>query len=744
MRRKVFSLFLIGSVIMLLTLFRCVHISAVSSTPMFYDVESMKITNDYIEFKGWAILNKMHNNYKGNTSKIEIFALAVGETDESKWRKANVSQHGGYNKALYEANCIKYNRGSGENVGKCVESYNNATCSGGNSSCRYDNAGFTAYFNLKDLLETFGKDSDITFKIRVTINGTQGTWDLAVYREVSNVDINEKFEGRDVTVTVSELSSHALVRADRARVIKTTSGDLAAGENFYWNYASNNRYSIISVESSTNPRFCGSGNCLKMYKLNYAPTSGHGCFQVQSGNASPNGSCPGYAYSSWLRVDGRVVISLGDEETPEKKQCDDINDNLTCNDEKEYNTDCNSDVTAEIVGTWADAKKDAPDKAVLCDVQTETTLTANINFKENGKLKFDNPTTGSFVYAGGGFTFSTDYENVASWRHAEEPSCPTLRYTYYIKGRRYVCGRDKDGKPKTCKCSCSTCESSGSYYSHECPAKDEYRGSIAEKKVINLVQARYKKVADEIRVELPDSSPVKGSYDFNKWKCELDGEISSWEENSDIELKCKYTLPNAWISKQDSSILYTDDMGPDENYLIRLNQYYIALKQPTGTVYIKMDFPELSVIPSVSRWHVSYECGVECQQRLYDLDGEGDSVGLGYLYYFRPITLADPFPDRDPGKNWISWINDSSNQKRLLETYTSDNNIEYTVTLTSSDIQQIKKYNYDKLYGGGRGYLDYSIDPNGNSGFIKSYSVFRYGNVNHSGLGVFDPGDDMQ
>ena len=133
-------------------------------------------------------------------------------------------------------------------------------------------------------------------------------------------------------------------------------------------------------------------------------------------------------------------------------------------------------------------------------------------------------------------------------------------------------------------------------------------------------------------------------------------------------------------------------------------------------------------------WPLNYSCGVECQQKLFDLDKGG------YLYYFRPISLTDPFPNRTPGVNWINWISDRKNKERLEDTYSTQNNLEYTVTLTLDDINAIKEHNANSE----RGYLDYSININGDSSFIQSSNVFILGNPNYSGLGVYDPEDDKQ
>ena len=715
------------------------NISKVSARgELVYDVTNLTISDTSVVFKGWGVIIG-HNNYGGSSSNIKIYALRDGDQNRNNWVTAQLSYNSNYNHSLYEANCVRYS-GTGK---PCVESYENATCNPNNmaSSCRYDNVGFTASFSLKDLFDKLGSDTDISFKIEIS-NSTANTQisDLGVYVINSNVGNNTIYNGKDFSVSVSNLSEYGKIIESLGRVLSNSQGTFAHGSKFYWSI--NNSYKIYSKAISNSATIKG----LNMYGMYYGTPGGQACYDgsIINGQAQVSGSCPGWAYASWVQVVGKVIINLKEGE---KKECENINADLSCDESFEFNSDCDSDVTDTVYGTREMAASQIPSYEAICNVQTSTSLTADVNFNQKGVLSFNNPVLS--VYSGGFFTFSSTYENSVIWNYNDEPRCPSMNVSYVATGAKYVCGHESytvSGKtytkPKKCACngSCrSGCISSTTYYSDECP-NGGYRGSKTEQDVVKLIQGKYNEISEEVNVTLPDSSPVESYSEqlFNNWSCMHDS-VSGWTEGTELKTKCEYKLPNAWINKKTSSIKYTLEEGPNNNYIIRKNEYGVALKQPTGTVYIEMFFPELSVIPTITKWSANYKCGINCQQKFYDIPNGG------YLYYFRPISLSEPFPNgREIGINWVDWIADRENQERLLETYTTDNNLEYTVILSSSDIANIKRYNSNLNYSGGRGYLNYSIDINGNSEFVKTYNYFTLGNVNHSGLGVFDPEDDMQ
>lgn len=669
-----------------------------------YDIENITVSNSTIVFKGWAYMRRV-NNIGGQTLSLSLTATdgAIGSAGITR----DVTNY--EYQDLFPIMCVRTIPGNG-GKGFChtkAESSTRCSSSANYDSCLYDNGKFTISYDLKELYDKF-KTNEIFFDLKVTVSGQSETIRIGAY------DANVKNNSNKWKSTVKTSNSvYISVRSDP--YFQTPYGDRYKPdtkwhENNVINIA---LYKKVTYNNSVNiGTYCNSAN-----------------------------QC---AYASWVTASQVFSLKLDEEEEEEPKDCPNIAADLSCNSSKDYNSDCDAGITDTIQGSEADAQLAIPSGAELCDYETSISLTADVNFKQNGKLQFFNPVLST--YSGGFFTFSAKYENTAVWKYNKDPICPSLEVTYVEENATYT---EEVYDPKTnkfiqvtkkCKGDCGNpdCVDSTQYYSKECP-EDGYEGSKTEKDIIKLIQAKHQLPETNLDVSLPDSSPVEDYMSdlFNSWSCTR-GSVTGWLEGTELKTKCEYTLPNAWINKKTSAIKYTLDSGPDVNYIIRFQEYAVALKQPTGTVYIEMSFPELSVLPFLTKWSADYKCGVNCEQKLYDFENGG------YLYYFRPISLSQPFPNREPGKNWFEWIEQGGDLERFVETYTSDNNIEYYVTLSNSDIANIKQYNDNMNYGGGRGYLNYSIDVNGNSDFIRTYNYFTLGNVNHSGLGVFDPEDDMQ
>ena len=176
-------------------LFLCVLFSffAFSNTvfakgELVYDITNLSISDNYITFKGWAEIND-YNNTGGQNVTIKIYAMKKGDNNTNNWIAADLTYHGDYNEALYNANCIKKPETQG---GGCLEPYNDwpHECNGKvDSGCVYDNVGFEAKFELKKLFNKYGSGVDITFRLSFH-NSTshnrsgEGRGELAMSREV--------------------------------------------------------------------------------------------------------------------------------------------------------------------------------------------------------------------------------------------------------------------------------------------------------------------------------------------------------------------------------------------------------------------------------------------------------------------------------------------------------------------------------------------------------------------------------
>ena len=217
---------------------------------------------------------------------------------------------------------------------------------------------------------------------------------------------------------------------------------------------------------------------------------------------------------------------------------------------------------------------------------------------------------------------------------------------------------------------------------------------------------------------------------------------NSWLPAQTIRYSASYRIKHACINRFTAFVDYKNSCD-DNTEIDGGNLYYIPLKQPDG------DFPvrvytggnatvKISILNNMD-WGFIYDCDVSCRQELFDLhDG-------GYLYFFRPIALDNPFPNnRTPGANWQDWIFFEMNRERLIDTYSTTNNIEYIVYLENEDVNAIKQYNSNTTY------LDYSNsfhNKEGNSEFINTRFNYLFDpnvNTNHSLIGEYNPEDDKQ
>lgn len=217
---------------------------------------------------------------------------------------------------------------------------------------------------------------------------------------------------------------------------------------------------------------------------------------------------------------------------------------------------------------------------------------------------------------------------------------------------------------------------------------------------------------------------------------------SSWMPKQVVRYSASYRIKHACINIFDAKVTYKDSCD-DNTEIDGGNLYYIPLKQPNGNFPVRLyadgnaNSPvKISMLTNMD-WGFTYDCDVDCRQELFDLEKGG------YLYFFRPIALDNPFPNRTPGVNWQDWIFFQVNQERLIDTYSTTNNIEYIVYLENNDVNAIKQYNSNTTY------IDYedTLDKNGNSSFITGQFGYLFEsnvNTNHSGLGVYNSEDDTQ
>ncbi len=659
--------------------FLCSNVVKVNAdeSEVAYDIESIVVSNDTITISGWGYMRRV-NNVGGESLFLSLTATngSIGSAGITKKVDNYIYQD------LYPIMCVRTVAGN-----KChpkTEHESRCTEAADYDGCLYDNGRFVISYGLKELYEKFGTD-EIFFDLKVETSNKTRTVRIGAYEK--NVKNN-------------------------SNIWKTT---VKASNSVYISVKSNPFYQNIY-----GGRYSPSGNWnlnniidINIYK-NMTYSSGSSSVTLGS-YCNYEGQC---AYASWVTASNVFSLKL---EEDEKKECF-LNDSksLFCNDGN-FSSSCDINVDAGTV--YASGSGGCSGGSA--------TVEATINISQTGELKF-NLDRGP-IYSGGGFTFDIVYNNSAIWNYSSGgyKGCPSITVGYKGTCSRRVKKDNPDGTFTFVTEHYSCCKSK-TVKSPDCQNDADYEEFI-EKAVANKYQGLDESNAT---VTMPDSNSVGGGNN-NKtgvWECEGPDLGSRWAPNTKLNSTCKFTLYDAYIEKNSSKVFYNISGG--NKYLEQGAMYFIPLKYPTGLFPVNVSLSKLSSITNM-KWSATYECDVNCQQKLYDLE-EG-----GYLYYFRPISLSQPFPNRSPGKNWFDWIESGGNLERLVDTYTSNNNIEYYVTLTNTDIANIKKYNSDMNYEG-KGYLNYSIDVNGTSEFIKKYNYFTLGNPNHSALGVFNSEDDMQ
>lgn len=181
-----------------------------------------------------------------------------------------------------------------------------------------------------------------------------------------------------------------------------------------------------------------------------------------------------------------------------------------------------------------------------------------------------------------------------------------------------------------------------------------------------------------------------------------------------FEYNYSANIVNQYIKKSNSSDVKNDKIN-DDNYVDGGNKYYPSITD-SGTYTFKVNFKNLGLTKQISSNDFT------CQYLIAnnpipipdpickDPPCPGPNDGEG-SYYFRPISLTNPFPNnRDIGSNWLGNAKNSTNSKINEYIYKSDgsnnngnsvyysNDPLYEITLDSNTINYIKQYNKQTNY----------------------------------------------
>ena len=747
-----------------------VNASHLDDKSLIYDIDEFKIdiNRKEINISGWAFIHNVNNDSKKNTT-IEVIA----ESNKGKKVNAEVeySENMNLNKALYHANCQRV-RQANSSKQVCAESYEVATCNPNifTSSCRYDNVGFSATIDMDDLRKV-GEGSTFTFKLRVTTSGITKEDEIVVSTGASNVNNGEPitiYKEEDINITVSNLTDKAKVRASYARVL-TNTGGYAVASNFYWTQHST--YQIIEKSKCThceNTELTDFG----MYELGY----------VKSGSyAKPGAGSLGWAYASWVELIGTSVsVTMGEPKNPvecaEENYLDDP-EPLICEEYDSYEEIIINDIDIETTISDDDSSHSIYEKYAETDLDNNEScsddLKLNISGKttimQSGKVNLNlSPTE---IYSGGGFYFDINYTGQTVYQ-----ICEPLTFTVTSKYDSWYsyCDSGRLSGGNCVETEEVPIEGGGTTTVTKIigEAKRDYRcrsetsdpikidinnmTEIEKELVYGKMQDLLEKPKDKATISLLDSNEVdkNNKSEIGEWTIDYSEEDDDelWEPGEVIDYSIRFDLYQACIDRRTAKVSYKPSCNNDEVDSGQL--YYVPLKQPSGAFPISIDISDVNVLKDgeiisngkelskkYTKWPIEYECGVECQQKLYDIDEDdsGNKKGDGsFKFIYRPINMTQPYIElanhtvfpggRDPGSNWIPFMYDSNAVKSKL----NRNTLEYNINLTQSDIISIKNSTNTNHYKNFN-----NITYKGSSNFInKEFKhIFETNTKNYNYLG---------
>jgi len=749
--------FLLTITIIVISLFMTTPVLGAETNELIYDIENFSVNelNGKITFKGWAFISNVHN-YGGRNTTIKIEAYT---SDSTTTLTKEVQYSSEKNQALYNANCIRYPRsGDKSKPGNCIQSYTGATCDGSSgSSCRFDNVAFTSDFALQELIDKFQDTSKtISFRLIVTTNGITKNTDIAVsnlaYTGVTDRYIN--LPTQNMKIRVSGISDKAKIIVTQGRILENTAGYLKYGESNYW--LKDNSYSILDIKNSTMDNM----GQVKMYELrfwlnpndvNRSYTRGDRSFSCYDGdwvyayygNALSSSrraywgyrhcdyvTLPtnGWAYASWVRVTGKIEIKLSGEptlvETCPTEENSKPNGTLECENGSYYQIK-NEEISLEDTFYSDDTEFTTYNiKNDECDTKTpriEREITATACITQSGVATFD--ISSDNIYSGGGFNFKANYLGSASYNFCKKDADTKYEVTMTITDY-YCCD----------ECGGGGCKSTGTYGEDDydpCgdsyPTYDTLESTEKEYKITkdtnptewNLVteymQDLLEEPDDNAKTTSINSNTVGSNATVDAWTSKTDnvkdsnGDEEHWEPGEAISYELDFTLYRACIDRETAIVNYIEPTESCDSDEVDGGQlYYIPLKQPTGTVPVTVRVDDVNVLVDED-WEINYTCQVNNIQKLYD------ETDWSFKFLYRPISLSNPFPGRNPSNNWFSFMEEAKNEESVAAKKLTRNEVEYEINLTRSDIASIKNYNKGKKYTS----LN-TINSNGNSKFLDT------------------------
>lgn len=302
-----------------------------------------------------------------------------------------------------------------------------------------------------------------------------------------------------------------------------------------------------------------------------------------------------------------------------------------------------------------------------CEMLTITTSTSLADVTIDQTATIANILTPTTIYQGGGIKFGFVYYNTIKWSYAD--------------------GGRKLG---------------------------DYKNEVPDI-MYSKLKGNENDFASQINVSLNFNGTLIDNSLIQK-KCTRTGNFNEGETVTTI---CTIFLPNSSVELGTGKVEYNNSKYP--NYGIN-NQYYTPLSY-TGDYKVSATLSGLNALKSnkddgIEDWTMTFDDDDSCTVNVYNRLYEKDSTNYKFIY--RPISINNPFPDRNAGVNWYEWYSKDSNKKRLQESYSK---LQYQVALDNQTVAKIKDYNTN------HNYLEWDNIENGESDFIDTYFFTKRENL---------------
>ncbi len=262
----------------------------------------------------------------------------------------------------------------------------------------------------------------------------------------------------------------------------------------------------------------------------------------------------------------------------------------------------------------------------------------------------------------------------------------------------------------------------------------------------NKIMYYYKKITNS-----------KGSYTVRK------STSLSYDKKLTYSFEYSIHLPEKYIKKEDQTITTSYTTSEKNKYVAGGEKHYIYKGHDYTSQSIATDNKTTTKTSGIYKFNVDFNnMGISKTNDTFTCDlittDTENGVTTTYTkntwctnppcidpdnekkYYYRPISLNNPFPNvRDIGTNWVGNIKDSNKTNSKVNEYITDNANEiygqqplYEITLDSNLIQIIQQYNKNQS----KGYLDWENMSDGTYDQYNQTSTFLTDLIN--GTGIFN------